>query len=388
MSEFATRVQSHDEFFCKFRTQLFLKSLRCSWISSHSLFSQATIHTALDPLSQIISYIAIAMIFISSAKSSASQIRSSYHSIVRRTDLKENDFRYDFIMFLETCQNLEIDFLSITWQSALDVLRVNEQSEMRQSSVNLIMSFAFNRMKSEKEEEKREENEEKIYRALISQVSILRHSEICNHSNIIHLIDVCWDVRTLVQENDHHLETIEASWLKVWSILIFEKTKHEDLNCFMRSDCDRNLDFTERLKLCIDIVSEIRDLHRNREWVNKYRRCLFDLCVIKIVHRDIKSHNVLISEDKNESYTAKIADLEYFVLLFDDSDHEYMSRFVSWEASKQHDREHLFSEMIKMNIYFFDLICLWFLFNDKLVENDLIFHSLSNKRSHSLKSKK
>lgn len=116
------------------------------------------------------------MVFIFSAESSASQIRSSYHSIVRRTDLKENDFRYDFIMFLETCQNLEIDFLPITWQSALDVLRVDEQSEVRQSLVNLIMSFAFNRVKSEKREEKREEKEEKIYRVLISQVSILRHS--------------------------------------------------------------------------------------------------------------------------------------------------------------------------------------------------------------------
>lgn len=156
----------------------------------------------------------------------------------------------------------------------------------------------------------------------------------------------------------------------------------------MRADCGRNLGFTKRLKLCIDIASEIRDLHKNREWVNKYRRCLFNLCVIDVVHRDIKPYNVLISEDKDESYTAKIADLEYFVLLFGDNDHEYMPRFVSWEASKQHDRGHLFSEIVKMNIYSFDLICLWFLFNEKLAENDLIFDPLPNKRPHSLKSKK
>ena len=131
------------------------------------------------------------MASISPAESSASQIRSSYYSIVRRTDPKENDFRYDFITFLETCQNLEIDVLDITWQPALDALGVDEQSEVRQSSVNLVMSFAFNRVKPEKGEEEREEKEEEIYRALVSQVSILRYSEIRNHPNIIHLIGVC-----------------------------------------------------------------------------------------------------------------------------------------------------------------------------------------------------
>ncbi len=205
------------------------------------------------------------MASISPAESSASQIRSSYYSIVRRTDPKENDFRYDFITFLETCQNLEIDVLDITWQPALDALGVGGQSEVRQSSVNLAMSFAFNRVKPEKGEEERGEKEEEIYRALVSQVSILRYPEIRNHPNIIHLIGVCWDIRTPVQENDHHPEATKAPWLKVWPVLVFEKTKHGDLNCFMRSDCGRNLGFTGRLKLCIDIAVGIRDLHKNRE---------------------------------------------------------------------------------------------------------------------------
>ncbi|MCJ1251371.1 hypothetical protein MMC30_008604 [Trapelia coarctata] len=313
------------------------------------------------------------MASISPAECSASQIRSSYHSIVRGTNLKENDQndRYDFITFLETCQNLEIDFLPITWQPALDALGVGGQSEVRQSFVSLAMSFAFNRVKPKNGEEEREDKEEEIYRALVSQVSILRHPEIRNHSNILHLIGVCWDIRTPVQGNDHHSEATEAPWLKVWPVLVFEKTKHGDLNCFMRSDYGRNLGFTERLKLCIDIAGGIRGLHKNR-----------------VVHRDIKPHNVLVSVDRNGSYTAKIADLGYSIRLPRDSDHGYMPRSVPWEAPERHDRGHLFSEMVKMDIYSFGLVCLWFLFNEKLPENDLIFDALPDKRPHPLESRK
>lgn len=97
---------------------------------------------------------------------------------------------------------------------------------------------------------------------------------------------------------------------------------------------------------------------------------------------------MLISEDKDGSYTAKIADLGYSVLLPGDSDHGYMPRSVPWEAPEQHDRGHLFSEMVKMDIYSFGLVCLWVLFNEKLAENDLIFDPLPDKRPHPLESKK
>ena len=181
---------------------------------------------------------------------------------------------------------------------ALGTLGAGGQSEVRQSLVSLAMSFAFNRVKrperkkkqedQEEEEEgeskeekrqegeeegedenegceeKRKENEEKIYRALVLQVSILRLSEIQNHPNIIHLIGVCWDVRAPAQDKDHPKDATKEPQLRVWPVLVVEKTKHGDLNCFMRS-AGENLDFTGRLKLCIDIANGIQVLHKNRK---------------------------------------------------------------------------------------------------------------------------
>ena len=156
---------------------------------------------------------------------------------------------------------------------------VGGQSEVHQSLISLAISLAFNRVKppqrkkkrdegqGEREEEEKEDEgneEKKIYRALVIQVTILRLPEIHNHPNIIHLIGVCWDVRARAQENDHPIDVTEEPLLRVWSVLVVERMKHGDLNCFMKSNC-RNLDSARRLKLCIDIGSGIRDLRKSRK---------------------------------------------------------------------------------------------------------------------------
>ena len=61
---------------------------------------------------------------------------------------------------------------------------------------------------------------------------------------------------------------------------------------------------------------------------------------------------------------------------------------VPWQAPERHHCGHLFSEMVKMDIYSFGLVCLWLLFNEKLCENGLVFDALPNKRPHPLELKK
>ena len=107
-----------------------------------------------------------------------------------------------------------------------------------------------------------------------------------------------------------------------------------------------------------------------------------------VVHGDIKPHNVLISEDEPGCYTAKVADLGYSVQLLGDNDYGYMPRSVPWQAPEWYERGHLFSEMVKMDIYSFGLVCLWLLFNEKLYENDLVFDALPDKHPHPLESMK
>ena len=234
-------------------------------------------HSAIETL--------LPMISPSPLEISVSQTRWSYDPEARRPDSDKDNSRYDFITFLETCQNLEVDFLPVTWQPALDTLGVGGQSEVRQSMISLAMSFAFHRVKppgrerkrddddedeergehgKERHEGKSQENEEQIYRALVSQVSILQIPKIQYHPNIVHLIGVCWDIRVPSPENDHSSRSTEERQLHVLPVLVTEKTKHGDLKCFMKS-AGSKLDFAGRLKLCIDIASGIRDLHSCRK---------------------------------------------------------------------------------------------------------------------------
>ena len=48
-------------------------------------------------------------------------------------------------------------------------------------------------------------------------------------------------------------------------MLVFEKSKHGDLECFINSTSGSNLDITGRLKLCEDIGNGMRSLHENRK---------------------------------------------------------------------------------------------------------------------------
>lgn len=195
-----------------------------------------------------------------------------------------NSERYDFITFLEVCQNLEIDFLPITWQPALDRLGIGAQSEVLQSQVNLGLSFAFNRVKIPRCLSW--EEEDAVYRALVSQASVLGHCEIRSHSNINNLVGVCWDVRPgediqsqgyiqplrdVLSRDDIEAQpdTPSSKW-KVWPVLVFKKSKHGDLVCFMRSASGSNLNIIGRLKLCADIASGIRSLHDNRKGEQYY----------------------------------------------------------------------------------------------------------------------
>lgn len=202
-------------------------------------------------------------------EASTSQSRESYDSDDPYCDPCASNTSvvcYDLISFLEACQNLNIDLLPISWQPALDALGVGGQAEVRQSLVNLAMSFAFSRVKIR---EDHREVEQAAYRALLSQISILGHSEIRSHPNIINLVGVCWDIRPQEEvepRKDRQAQDgiLPRQW-KVWPVLVFEKTRHGDLACFMSSKYGRNMGITERLKLCADIARGIGDLHRNRK---------------------------------------------------------------------------------------------------------------------------
>ena len=183
----------------------------------------------------------------------------------------------DFIAILETCQNLEIDFLPITWQPALETLGVGGQAEVHQSLVTAALSFAFGRIKLGASTR---EAERAAYQALRSQLLVLGNPIIRSHPNVISLIGVCWDIQPRVDHGggggdptgsletyDKETEILEnapaCKWM-IWPVLVYEKTKHGDLSCFFESPAAQDLDMKQKLKLCEGIAAGIRDMHKNR----------------------------------------------------------------------------------------------------------------------------
>ena len=59
-------------------------------------------------------------------------------------------------------------------------------------------------------------------------------------------------------------ETVPAQQWTVWPVLVYEKTKHGDLLCFMKSRHGNPLDMKRKMRLCTDLAKAIRDMHRNR----------------------------------------------------------------------------------------------------------------------------
>jgi hypothetical protein len=163
----------------------------------------------------------------------------------------QTETQCDFLAFLSIAQNLEIDFLPITWQPALDNIGQGGTARIPQALINLQMSFAFKRLVSTAQAQT-EMDEIGKFRALIAEISVLRHPSIRNHPNIIRLEGVCWDV---VSNSE-----------KVWPVLVFEKAQHGDLHTFMGQAEGKRLTIEERLNVCIDIARAVMDMHSSSKY--------------------------------------------------------------------------------------------------------------------------
>lgn len=170
----------------------------------------------------------------------------SYQS-ARSVEHAEPDLYLDFISFLAVAQKLEIDFLPITWQTALDEVGRGGTATIRQLLINLQMSFAFKRVLTSRKEDRY------IFRELINEISVLGHPSIGEHPNIVSLEGICWDVLPY-----------EKAW-KVRPVLVFEKTQLGDLRNFADSDPGSNISVQDRLKLCNDVALALRDMQVKRE---------------------------------------------------------------------------------------------------------------------------
>ena len=156
----------------------------------------------------------------------------------------EPEVSYDLLTFLGIAQALKIDFLPASWDTDL---AEGGSAEISQYSIDRTKSFAFKRLRFSHPSSSVEK--EKAYKALIAEVCILGHEYIRDHSFVNKLQGISWDIASESES--------------VWPVLVFEKTKHGDLESFMNSDNGAKTALEDRLRFCAEIAGAITDLHLN-----------------------------------------------------------------------------------------------------------------------------
>ena len=141
-----------------------------------------------------------------------------------------------FYIFLAVAQDMQVDFLPITHQSALAELGRGATGSVRQTFVNPQYSLAFKPCQN--------------IATTISEMVAYAYQPIRNHPNIVRLEGVSWDVSEMggVAPN-----------------LVFEKSSHGDCMTFMRSIEGQQMKIEEKLSCCLQIAKALDETHRARE---------------------------------------------------------------------------------------------------------------------------
>ena len=86
-----------------------------------------------------------------------------------------------------------------------------------------------------------------------------------------------------------------------------------------------------------------------------------------VVHGDIKPQNVLVFKDAiTGKITVKVADFGYSTLTVGGSGKVLLPKSSPWNAPEHHFGEFKVQEAKKMDVYSFGMLCLWFLFGNRL----------------------
>jgi serine/threonine protein kinase len=151
----------------------------------------------------------------------------------------------DFIKFLTSIQELEVDILPITWQTTQQPIGAGGTSNVNEASQNVHRSFAFKRIA---DRHKTSEQEGKLFQMVLNEIAILSHRIMRECPNIIELEGICWDIE---------------SESNIWPVLVFDKTHWGDLRTFVRKLPWKTLTVATRLHLCTEVGSAISYMHDN-----------------------------------------------------------------------------------------------------------------------------
>lgn len=161
-------------------------------------------------------------------------------------DPQDDNRVWNFVTFLAVAQAAKFDFLSITWPRATPAIGFGGTARIHESLINYDMSFAFKVVKED--DSTRSADEKKIFRLLISEISVLGHPFVRKHPNIISLLGICWDIFPSG---------------RVWPVLVYEKAHRGDLRKFVKTETGKQMGEKTRIKVAAAVATAVRDLHRN-----------------------------------------------------------------------------------------------------------------------------
>ena len=141
-----------------------------------------------------------------------------------------------FYIFLAVAQDMRVDFLPMTHQSALPELDKGVTGDVRQNFVNPEYSLAFKPTRN--------------IAITLNEMIAYAHQPLRRHPNVVRLEGIGWDVS---ETGDVALN------------LIFEKSPYGDCETFMRSAEGQRLKIEDRLSCCLQIAKVLDESHRARE---------------------------------------------------------------------------------------------------------------------------
>ena len=154
------------------------------------------------------------------------------------------DYHYDLPSVLWIADQLGIDLLPISWMSALGSVGEGATGQVYQSRIDSDTEFAFKRSMPSPGSDT---SDSARYKAIISEMIILRHAAIRDHPHVVDLIGLGWDVNV----------TDET----VWPVLVFRKALFGNLQQFFRATEGAQASFETRIKLCTDMLMGLLAMH-------------------------------------------------------------------------------------------------------------------------------
>src|SRR4051794_15078073 len=159
-------------------------------------------------------------------------------------------YHHNFLSFLSLAQQLQIDFMSVTWQPALYSLGVGGSSQIMQSNmITKQLAFAFKRTVPRRGEGQlgSADSDKQRFRALTCEILTLKNSAVRDHPNINQLEGIAWEIQGGL----------------VWPVLVFPKANSGSLKEFINGIEGKEASFEAKLRLCIDVALALLTLHQS-----------------------------------------------------------------------------------------------------------------------------